>query len=121
MINKGYTRMPVCCGSQRESKHYGTKFRGIMGVKRLLGYDGSKKFTIEELVKVHPHMVSEITYVAKDTNLLTMFRIFQMSKTSMVAVVDQTKDGYLKSEDKQEKEFKRQKTKTEHMNKGKEE
>jgi len=118
VMKKGFTRMPVCYGSRNNSSSGTLNFRGLLGVKRILGIDINKNFTLSNLLKRYNIQLSQITYVAKNTNLLTMFRVFQKSCSSLVMVVDQTKEGFAEKADKKALDLKRQESASNRMIQG---
>lgn len=92
---KNCTRFPI--------RHTGEKnrFLGIVGVKTLIKismHDSPQTF--KQYFENNHLTFNKIKYVSKDTTLITALRIFQMYKTSLIMVVDQSKDEYIKSLEK---------------------
>lgn len=86
---KNYTRFPI------KSQQNGG-FLGIMGVKRLITVDlAMPSRAISDHIDNQELFLTKIKYVAKDTKLITILRIFQMYKTSIVMIVNKTKEEYL--------------------------
>ena len=92
---KNCTRFPI--------RHAGNehRFMGIIGVKTLIKismHDSPQTF--KQYFENNHLTFNKIKYVSKDTTLITALRVFQMYKTSLIMVVDYTKNEYLKNLDK---------------------
>lgn len=88
LFEKRFTRFPICKAGNDGKDGRKLELLGLIGMKGILGADMHSNLTIGEIIKTEGISLTNITYVAKDTNLLTMFRIFQSAKTSLIGIVN---------------------------------
>ena len=91
LMEQGFTRFPICKNGHDGSDGKPLQLLGLIGMKRILGIDITKNRTIKQVLSEENIHLSKITYVTKDTTLLTLFRIFQSSKTSFLGIINKHK------------------------------